>query len=285
MLLYLQRKWKDNLSGCMCTAGSNQIIFPTYCDSEFDLFISVQTNTQFNFPLVLTYNGNSRLRHKLYAKQKRKEKKRKQDQVLGCCLILPLNGTSHEEPNVIHIIMTSKGVSSQCDCEDANSVNGAWNCLFLLAWHSISSSWVYVLGVAVGWGGDILPHSLHLPTSYYPILFNVPYPPRFQSCINTISPVKKGTGTYSLPPLFLIDYAEEPLLHPPFPPHVSELHWSWLDASRSSPILPTPTLWPHMVPGPPIHQPHPPLAGWQSPSVTKRKWGHGGKITFPESHL
>lgn len=44
MLLHLQRKWKDNLSGCMRTAGSNQIIFPTYCDSEFDLFISVQTN-------------------------------------------------------------------------------------------------------------------------------------------------------------------------------------------------------------------------------------------------
>ncbi len=49
MLLYLQRKWKDNLFGCMRTAGSNQIIFPTYCASEFDLFISVQTNTQSDF--------------------------------------------------------------------------------------------------------------------------------------------------------------------------------------------------------------------------------------------
>lgn len=49
-LLYLQRKWKDSLSGCMCSAGSNQIILPTYCDSEFDLFTSVQANTQSDFP-------------------------------------------------------------------------------------------------------------------------------------------------------------------------------------------------------------------------------------------
>lgn len=48
--LYLQRKWKDSLCGCMCSAGSNQIILPTYCDSEFDLFVSVQTNTQLDFP-------------------------------------------------------------------------------------------------------------------------------------------------------------------------------------------------------------------------------------------
>lgn len=41
-LLCLQRKWKDNLSGCRRTVGSNLIMFPTYCDSEFDLFISVK---------------------------------------------------------------------------------------------------------------------------------------------------------------------------------------------------------------------------------------------------
>lgn len=70
--------------------------------------------------------------------------------------------------------MTSEGISSQCDCEDANSVNGAWNCLLLLAWHSISSSWVYVLGFAVG----ATHHrcSLHLTTQshFIPPLTSLP---------------------------------------------------------------------------------------------------------------
>lgn len=48
MLLCLQRKWKDNLSGCKRTAGSNLIISPTYCDSEFDLFISVKQTIRFS---------------------------------------------------------------------------------------------------------------------------------------------------------------------------------------------------------------------------------------------
>lgn len=43
----------ENFSGCTRTAGSNLIIFSTYCDSEFDLLITVQTNTQSDFPLVL----------------------------------------------------------------------------------------------------------------------------------------------------------------------------------------------------------------------------------------
>lgn len=110
--------------------------------------------------------------------------------------------------------MTSKGVSSQCDCEDANSVNGAWNCLLLLAWHSISSSWVYVLGFAVGATHYSTPCTCpHLTTQSLLMVF----PPRFHPCINTISPVKKGRTTCSLPLLFLIDYAEQPSLHPSLP--------------------------------------------------------------------
>lgn len=36
--------------------------------------------------------------------------------------------------------------------------------------------------------------------------------------------------------------------HRSIPRHVYEFRWSWLDARRSSPILPTLTLWPHSVP-------------------------------------
>lgn len=39
MQLYLQRKWKDNLFGCD-SAGSNLIIFPSYCELEFDPLIA-----------------------------------------------------------------------------------------------------------------------------------------------------------------------------------------------------------------------------------------------------
>lgn len=53
-LLYLQRKWKDNLSGCSRTAGLNLIISPTYCESEFDLFISAQTNNLISSTYGLT---------------------------------------------------------------------------------------------------------------------------------------------------------------------------------------------------------------------------------------
>lgn len=73
--------------------------------------------------------------------------------------------------------MTSEGISSQCDCEDANSVNGAWNCLLLLAWHSISSSWVYVLGFAVG--ATHRRCSLHLTTQSH--LYPPALPPSLHS--------------------------------------------------------------------------------------------------------
>lgn len=148
------------------------------------------------------------------------------------------------EQNVIHIIMTSKGISSQCDCEDANSVNGAWNCLLLLAWHSISSSWVYVLGFAVGSTHYSTPCTCpHLTT---PIPFNG-FPPLLPSLHKYNQPCQERQYHLLLPLLFLIDYAEQPSLHPPIPPPF-EFHWSWLDARGSSPILPVPTLWPHSVP-------------------------------------
>lgn len=39
MQLYLQRKWRDNLFDCD-SAGSNLIIFPSYCELEFDPLIA-----------------------------------------------------------------------------------------------------------------------------------------------------------------------------------------------------------------------------------------------------
>lgn len=64
-------------------------------------------------------------------------------------------------------------------------------------------------------GGHPLQHSCTCPhlTTQSPLM---PLPfPRFHPCINTIRPVKKGTTTRSPPLLFLIDYAEQPSLHPP----------------------------------------------------------------------
>lgn len=111
-----------------------------------NLIFSFLSNKQSNFLLILTYNENiRRMQHTLRATQ---EEEKKQNRFGLSFSLWAVRAT--DQHNVIHIILTSKGVSLQWDCEDANSVNGAWNCLLLLAWHSISYSWVYVLGFAVG---------------------------------------------------------------------------------------------------------------------------------------
>lgn len=150
-----------------------------------------------------------------------------------------------EEQNVIHIIMTSKGVSSQCDCEDANSVNGAWNCLLLLAWHSISSSWVYVLGFAVGATHYSTPCTCpHLTTQS----LLMPFPPSLPSLHKYNQPCQERQNhllSSSIVSDWLCRATIAPFSHP------SPCFWIPLELARCQeilPILPTPTLWPHSVP-------------------------------------
>lgn len=232
MLLYLQRKWKDNLSGCTCTAGLNQIIFPTYCESKFDLFISVQTNNQ-----IFTMYGHKT--HEIYATnhKRNKEGRKSSLRVLFNSPSEQCNPLRNKMPFILSwprrsfIAVTMRMPTWSMVHETAS-----------FYWHGIQSVSPGYMSLALQWGPPItaLPAPAHvlLPN---PIL--CPLPHHFHPCINTISPVKKGTTTYFFPLLFLIDYAE----YLSIPPHVFEFHWSWLDAKRSSPILLIPSLWPHTV--------------------------------------
>ena len=95
-------------------------------------------------------------------------------------------------------------------------------------------------------GGHPLQHSLHLPTSYYPIPFNG-FPPSLPSLHKYNQPCQERQN-HLLSSSIVSDWLCRATIAPSIPPRVFELHWSWLDARKTSPILPIPALWPHSVP-------------------------------------
>lgn len=157
----------------------------------------------------------------------------------GCCLILPQSGAAH--------------LGTKCDSY-YHDLRGNFIAVWL--WRCQLGQWCMKLPPFIGmafnqfllgicpWlccGGHPSPL---LPASYYPIPFYTPPPSlhhHFTPCVNTISPVKKGTTTCFLVLLFLIDYAK----YSSVPPHAFAIRRSWLGARWSSPTLPHPTLWPH----------------------------------------
>lgn len=116
--------------------------------------------------------------------------------------------------------------------EDANSVNGAWNCRLLLAWHSISPSRVYVLGsVLRGLLVWALPAPACIPIPFYAPLPLLPDLHKYnQACQPSLC---------ILPPLFLIDYAV--LLHQ------SQLLWIPQELAQHQGILPLPDCALHLL--------------------------------------
>lgn len=89
-------------------------------------------------------------------------------------------------------------------------------------------------------GSGVHPLQLSCPAhTFLPIPFNF-VPPRFHCCINTISLVRKGTFAGSLSLLFLIDYAEQPLLHSPRTPYIFEFQRAGLMPTDPSPFLQLP---------------------------------------------
>lgn len=106
-------------------------------------------------------------------------------------------------------------------------------------WHGIQSVPPGYMSLALLWGPPIAAAPcISLPN---PIYTHPPSHHHSTPCVNTISPVKKGTTTCFLVLLFLIDYAK----YPSVPPHAFAIRQSWLGARWSSPILLHPTLWPH----------------------------------------
>lgn len=132
-------------------------------------------------------------------------------------------------------MVTSKGVSSLCDCEDANWVNGAWNCLLLLAWYSISSSWVYVLGCAVGATHYSSPCTCQHLTAF---------PPLFPSLHKYNQSCQESRSAHYHLQSSLTDYAEYAWLCPPIPSHVFKFHCIWLRANICSSITMVPNTSP-----------------------------------------
>lgn len=159
MQLHLQRKWKDNLSGCVhCRLKSDYFslllwtrIWSSYfCPNKHSIWFSPRFDEQW--------------KHQKHAIVWGIEGKKK-NQTLGYGFILLQSSRSHRGTKCNSYYCDLEGVSSQCDCEDANLVNGAWNRLLLLAWHSISSSRVYVLGFAVGATHYGAPRTCQHPTT------------------------------------------------------------------------------------------------------------------------
>lgn len=95
------------------------------------------------------------------------------------------------------------------------------------------------------WGPPITA-VLHLPTSYYPIHFNVS--PSSLPFLHKYNQACQERQSHSLAPSIVSDWLFRAAVAPSSHPHLS-----WLHANRSSPILPTPTLWPDRGAHPALH--------------------------------
>lgn len=220
----------------MRTTGSNQIISLTYCDAEFDLFISVQTNTWYDFLSCFDKQQKPSDARHIHIQEKK-------NRIQGCGLILPWSSSTHwgakcdshyhDLEGGFHHSVTVRMPTRSMVHETAS-----------FYWHGIQSVPLGYMSLGLQWGPPITA-LLHLPTSYYPIPFNAS-PPSLPSQ-HKYNQACQERYNHSLTSSIVSDWLCRATITPSST-HVFEFHGSWLDANRSSPILTTPTLWPHRVP-------------------------------------
>lgn len=181
-------------------------------------------------------------KHQMHATNCKRD--RKKNQIQGCSLILTQSSSTHwgtkcdshyhDLEGGFHRSVTVRMPTPSLVHETAS-----------FYWHDIQSVPLGYMSLAMQWGPPITA-LLHLPTSYYPIPFNAsPLPPL--PSLHKYNQACQERHNHSLTSSIVSDWLCRATIAPSST-HVFEFHWSWLDANRSSPVLPTPTLWPHRVP-------------------------------------